>query len=47
MASPFKQETQSFFSANNSNMFGLDDFAKKNEERLANLPKFNYRGKDA
>jgi|TARA_R110000782_G_scaffold222730_1_gene309738 hypothetical protein len=47
MASPFKQKTQSFFSANNTNMFGLNDFAEKTNKIVSNLPKFNYRGKDA
>ena len=44
MGSPFKQKIQSFFNSTGSI---LDDFDKKNEERLANLPKWNYRGKDA
>ena len=47
MESPFKQKTQSFLSANNTNMFGLNDFAEKTNKIVSNLPKFNYRGKDA
>tara|TARA_R110000772_G_scaffold256831_2_gene373479 strand:- start:27 stop:869 length:843 start_codon:yes stop_codon:yes gene_type:complete len=47
MGSPFKQKTQSFFGANNTNIFGLDDFTKATNKTVSNLPTFNYRGKNA